>query len=580
MSNIKSSISLKTVNDLLEMNFFVPSYQRGYRWSKRQVKDLLNDIFDFKFENDNTKESFYCLQPIVIKECDDETKRENDLNGEWYEVIDGQQRITTIHIILTFFNKRFTDDFKKDIFSIKYETREKSEKFLVDLDEQSHKENIDFYHIYNSYLNIKEWFTDKMNLINNFEDKLLNKSKFIWYEIQNEIDSIDIFTRINMGKIPLTNAELIKALFLGKVKNEETYLKNIKLKRLQIATEWDQIEYKLQNDDFWYFIYNGEENYDTRIEYIFDIMKSKPKKAEEYYTFHKFNEDFESKNIDIIWLEVKKNFQILQDWYNKRKLYHYVGYLISVGENIKDIIGKSRTQTKIEFEDYLVTKIRDTLNFEYIEDFYNLEYKRDNLLIKKCLLLFNIQTLLNNDKSHSRFPFNLYKNEDWDIEHISSVHEEIPAFKQHKIDWIKDAIQFIDNPLIKEEAKQFLDNKNENNFESIFNKILDNMNKSNNKENNYAVNDISNLTLLDFKTNRGYGNAIFPVKRKTIIEKDKTGIFIPIATKNVFMKYYTDKISQMTFWGSDDSENYLNAMVKTLSKFLPNELTEEGDSDE
>lgn len=58
MSDIKSTISLKTVNDLLEMNFFVPSYQRGYQWTERQVKDMMNDISNFKFSNNDTGDNF------------------------------------------------------------------------------------------------------------------------------------------------------------------------------------------------------------------------------------------------------------------------------------------------------------------------------------------------------------------------------------------------------------------------------------------------------------------------------------------------------------------------------------------
>lgn len=44
----ENKIELKSVNELLGMKFFVPSYQRGYRWTERQVKDLLDDLNEFK----------------------------------------------------------------------------------------------------------------------------------------------------------------------------------------------------------------------------------------------------------------------------------------------------------------------------------------------------------------------------------------------------------------------------------------------------------------------------------------------------------------------------------------------------
>jgi len=78
------------------------------------------------------------------------------------------------------------------------------------------------------------------------------------------------------------------------------------------------------------------------------------------------------------------------------------------------------------------------------------------------------------------------------------------------------------------------------------------------------VNSIDNLVLLDASTNRSYQNAIFPMKRRTIIEREKTGTFVPICTKNVFMKFYSTEIDQMTLWGSNDREQYLKDIEDTI----------------
>ena len=61
-----NSIQMKSVWDLMGKNFFIPNYQRGYRWDKEQVEDLLNDFFEF-YSND--EQDFYCLQPLVVKKC-------------------------------------------------------------------------------------------------------------------------------------------------------------------------------------------------------------------------------------------------------------------------------------------------------------------------------------------------------------------------------------------------------------------------------------------------------------------------------------------------------------------------------
>ena len=79
-------IKTKTVGELKDYSFFVPSYQRGYRWTKNEVEALLNDIYEFSTEG-NQK---YCLQPLIVKRKEDGS----------YEVVDGQQRLTTIYIFM------------------------------------------------------------------------------------------------------------------------------------------------------------------------------------------------------------------------------------------------------------------------------------------------------------------------------------------------------------------------------------------------------------------------------------------------------------------------------------------------
>ena len=60
---------LKAIAEFLDGNHFfnIPSYQRGYRWDKKQVEDLLKDIWDFARNDEKKKSDFYCLQPVVVK---------------------------------------------------------------------------------------------------------------------------------------------------------------------------------------------------------------------------------------------------------------------------------------------------------------------------------------------------------------------------------------------------------------------------------------------------------------------------------------------------------------------------------
>ena len=82
-----ATVELKPVSDLFGYDFFVPSYQRGYRWTSVQVRELLEDLYDFA-EEKHSNDSYYCLQPVIVK------KRDN----KW-ELVDGQQRLTALWLI-------------------------------------------------------------------------------------------------------------------------------------------------------------------------------------------------------------------------------------------------------------------------------------------------------------------------------------------------------------------------------------------------------------------------------------------------------------------------------------------------
>lgn len=195
IKNEKSIHQLIVEQETDHKSFLVPSYQRGYRWQRVNVLDLLNDLYEFM----HSDKEIYSLQPLVVYDSNDKT----------YHVVDGQQRLTTISILLGFLELKQ--------ISICYESRKGQQKNYFD----EECKNIDQYHVNQAYLTIKEWFEKHPREIDVFKrlltDTLDNKRvKFIWYCTTD--DEVATFIRLNKDKISLTNAELVKAMLLKKRK--------------------------------------------------------------------------------------------------------------------------------------------------------------------------------------------------------------------------------------------------------------------------------------------------------------------------------------------------------------------------
>ena len=620
-----SNLNLKSICEILGENFFVPSYQRGYRWTVQQVKDLLDDIQEFieqnrdciDVNNDDDK-PIYCIQPLVVKKKKND---ENDASEKW-EVIDGQQRLTTIYIILAYLKQ-------ENIWKIKYETRSDSEKFLSEImsDGEKYDKYIDYYYMYQAKCTIENWFKSKTEEEKNkFLNTLLKNVQFIWYESDDE-NPINVFTRLNIGKIPLTNSELIKALFLNK-SNFEGNANEIRKKQQEIAMEWDKIEYTLQNDEFWYFINEKENNVPTRIDFIFDLICkldlfikdnkiSEKIGTDEYKTFRYFYLIFkngfeEPKNkveiIDKSWKIIKNVFQTFEEWYNDLELYHYIGFLISNNYKLNNIVEKWNNEfnTKESFiNKFIIEEIKKVIkNCNNLDKIYETD-GNPKTQCKPLLLLYNIQTIINQNQTLKKsekyklpifykFPFHLYKKEKWDIEHIDPVTENTLEDKNDQIEWLLSSYIGIDDENLKKIIKTYLDkiktidvsNNNDNESNINFIELKDKIQPlSDNALQDDEKNMIWNFALLDSSTNRGYGNAIFAAKRRFILGKDQGKkiiiddnlkikeqddeiAFVPPCTKNVFLKYYSPLPNNLREWNKIDAENYKKNIKEVLSKFL------------
>lgn len=541
--------------------FFIPSYQRGYRWGEKEVERMLRDIL----ENGDRP---YSLQPVVVR------KRETD-----YELVDGQQRLTTLFLIYKYLYKRsggFMGDCK---FSLEYETRDRSKAYLDDIDMSLRDDNIDFWHMANAYETIETFFNDKapsvLTTLNQYFDKNV---KVIWYEIPPQESAVDLFTRLNIGKIPLTSSELVKALFL---RNDARDIMN---HQEEIALQWDNIERDLHQTDLWSFLTNARQSaYPTRIDLVLDLMAPQVKdKRDEYHTFFHFDNMLKSgARLYEVWKEIQRTFLILKEWRYNHELYHKVGYLIaSEYMSLADIYHDSRDMRKSEFVKYLDDKIRDSIDFGD-KPYEELSYDKsaDREMIERLLLLFNVESVRTVDCGKQWFPFDKHKDAHWSLEHVHAQHSEGLDSNEKRALWLKahmgslrafnddeshDLIRQMDGLLTNIEQ-----NPKSTNVRELFDPIQQAVTGKLSLGGTDYIHRIDNMALLDCGDNAALSNYVFDAKRNLVIEWDKEGKYIPYCTKMVFFKYYTPSgDAHLHFWGAKDREAYVEAINRKLSHYL------------
>lgn len=618
------------VADLLDgkHHFYIPSYQRGYRWDDENVTDLLDDILRFVSRDklagqDNLS---YYLQPLVVKKTalfDHEGNKE-----EVWEVLDGQQRLTTLYLILEYLDAN-------NVYTITYQREGK-----IDTKDISPLSSADNYYLWEARNTIKRWFgnltSEKRR--NELKYALTEKEmdtdrqvKFIWYETHDAetIKSIQTFNRLNKGQVKLTGAELIKALFVLDGHNAG-----------ELVMMWNDIEKKLEDNEFWDFISNSDICYQTRIDLIFDFITQNTDGKRDY-AYRKFQNlyDFchstkkDQIELDVLWTnyngasdkaqpitsmqdawrEVKKVFNLLVSWYEDEMLYHYVGFLTQMGVRPHEIHQQllkakkesnhterwSEDDVRLELQRWIMSFFKERGKYKQTGDIDNFNYENNSELIKRLLLLFNVEVCLNTH--NQRFSFNKYREEAWDIEHIDSQNESALQTAHDRLQLLRNSSFILkreprtpgqpsrsENIIIAEEIDKFIDEKThdangnviedkevkdlEEGYKKLYRKIISYYACEGNERTATVdiekkdKHNISNLTLLNSKINRSYKDAPFPYKRYCIIEEDKCGnTFIPICTRNVFLKYYTNSSTSSSHldamrWNSSDRSDYLKAI--------------------
>lgn len=477
----------RCLKDVVKYSYVIGSYQRGYRWDEVNVRELLEDIFEGKLVEDysfpdskyidaneaigalkdkDVRKTEYCLQPLVLKK-----------EGNGYSVIDGQQRLTTLYIVLKALCN-ISDIKFPPIFTIEYKSREKSRDFLQNLHDDSVDNDIDSAYILQAYKYAKNWFLDRNKAFIDLLDQnyvdcdktrvysafashiyniLLNKTKFIWDEIDESSADMNkkeqkIFADRNSGRLELTDSELIKSLFM----NPEYYGKNVgnlSDRQTLISEIWDIYENELHNDELWRFMpisnsVRAEYSLLTRIDAVFLLLIKRKRidmnPYEENALFKAvkswideeikiLKENGHSKDEQIAntmiscWREVCDMFDGIKELFDSNEIYNVLSLYKMINIDSDDIFEKYMEvldEPRNKRADLIKKSICDILFQEGIRESVNKVRFPERDLIRKILIAHNV-AITNMSTPINRFGFHFFDeiNGKWDIEHIYSTNE-------------------------------------------------------------------------------------------------------------------------------------------------------------
>lgn len=268
---------------------------------------------------------------------------------------------------------------------------------------------------------------------------------------------------------------------------------------------------------------------------------------------------------------------LILGWFESRDLFHKIGFLIAQGESFSGLIERSNDKPKSKFEADLDGLIRDYLWLSEA-GLRELSYQSP-ARTSRTLLLMNVETIRQRRHSSERYSFKEHAAGRWSLEHIHAQNAELLNRAEQWREWLLlhrkvlmgfDDIDQIEKKAVLDKVDQVLASSTITEAEfRLRERELTELLSVGTGSGDGDMDSIANLALLDGGDNSALSNSVFAVKRAAILGRDRRGSYIPVCTRNVFLKYYSPADEhQMHFWSVNDREHYLDAMVAVLRSYL------------
>ncbi len=557
--------------------YHIPAYQRGYKWASDKggaVSILLSDLWNnFQFFQQAIKKEYY-LQYITVKR----TEVQIDGNATFcLEVIDGQQRLTTLSIIISVLAALSQND-NVSVDRLHYAIRENffsnhiyQEDDLLELVSKEWKEyqntpldKQDIFYLYSASKASFDFFSLKKDELDDFYEYLTNNVKLIVNSVESHVQSETVFKNLNSNKVPLTEVELIKGLLItkvgrGSVVKSPKHYKEVLAERSGLGRKWDEISRWANQPEIRSFYFNQGDGMHQLLLLTAMLLETRENKLEkqindkDFPLFNFYNQYSDTQKL------FKNSLQIcasLKDWFQDNEKYNLLGFCRFVKGSSSNSLSFLKTCLEYKTKPELIGFLNKTKDgFITRLNITTLRYSEHVNEIHAILLSLNVF----NDSLESRFNFHEFIDKQWSLEHIFPQSPE--GKKAILNDEQKRAVKNMLGTGLTSEIDAILDKAERDELDKLkYYSALQNLSD---------LNSIGNMCLLTSSDNSSNGCSFFKEKRANVLDLLRKGSFVPAHTFDVFSKMIpTLESNDLETWSAEDIKKHTEYIAETLTPKL------------
>lgn len=604
--------SLKQGGCLYNFNvagYYIGPYQRTYKWGSKGIADpvpvLLTDLYEafLRSRVDERSDPEYFLQYITVKETEIQGNR-------FFEVIDGQQRLTTLRLLFLMLKNHFAQsepEFPAEQRLLRY-SRYEDDIFtrIAQMDDDnvvaSELRNQDEYYMLSAYKRCAHFF----QLIEEIETESL--TPFIEFVIRNvkliinkenvSVMPEEVFAQLNMNRVPLTNVYLIKGLLLTRssrrhrADHTDREFTEILDERIIMGGVWDEISSWINQKNVTRFFFGSSAEKSDGMTLLLRLVKPAGKGESnvvrtfhlqlqeglllgEYQLFNDYHDGIRSALDAFDLLEkIRHTYQRMRSWYEDAPLYNLFGYRLETEGKHFELTGvllgkKDNVEVRKNLTTYLRSQLQPSPSLDV------LRYGQGSRQIQKVLLALSV--FPERVDENYRFDFFRYASENWSLEHIFPQNP-----KSGKL-----VIRDDRNWLLRQLTARIAGTENQNEQETV--DLREQILSSNEIEAAKVdwilasvadVHQLGNMALLSTRVNSALSNGLFNTKRKILVKRINEGNFVPQHTIDAFSKMLgtTGLINEIgdpvdfneTYetWSDKDAHTHRLWIINSVNKLL------------